>query len=344
MSVVESLNKNGRYLGALSFLLKPGYRDSYSDLVKYSCLLVEATKANNSSSTLYRNTLMKKVEDSFKWIAKSLPEKDFAKLLKELDEKELLTLARPFLTKFSTELNFSEMAETYEYGLLSVIFNFSPNLEKLSSLKIDQVRKLAELAETYNFYEKSILFGKIVLDKAHHPFWDYHFIALQHSRLGDTETAINYYEKFLKEGIKKGNSNAIKTGFVRYLECCQQLIIDKDKILAVESEVPPEVLELQEVKNTKKELFDIIDFRTALANAQNKSSGRVGYKALSSVDCVNSEVARLKDEIKVKPNFGAFYELYKYYSVIGDVASATQYLRLAQDFNFFLFRNYESLV
>ena len=87
MSVVESLNKNGRYLGALSFLLKPGYRDSYSDLVKYSCLLVEATKANNSSSTLYRNTLMKKVEDSFKWIAKSLPEKDFAKLLKELDEK-----------------------------------------------------------------------------------------------------------------------------------------------------------------------------------------------------------------------------------------------------------------
>ena len=104
------------------------------------------------------------------------------------------------------------------------------------------------------------------------------------------------------------------------------------------------MLELQEVKNTKKELFDIIDFRTALANAQNKKSGRVGYKALTSVNSVNSEISRLKDEIKVKPNFEAFYELYKYYSVIGDVASATQYLRLAQDFNFFLFRNYESLV
>lgn len=344
MSVVESLNNNGRYLGALSFLLKPDFRESCGDLVEYSCLLIEATKAKNSQTSLYNSILTKKVENSFKWIAKSLPEKDFAKLLKELDEKELLTLARPFLTKFSTELNFSKMAESYEYGLLSVIFNFSPNLEKLSSLKIDQVRKLAELAETYNFYEKSILFGKIVLDKAHHPFWDYHFIALQYSRLGDTATAIDYYEKFLKEGIKKGNNNAIKTGFVRYLECCQQLIIEKDKILAVESEVPPEVLELQEVKNTKKELFDIIDFRTALANAQNKKSGRVGYKALTSVNSVNSEISRLKDEIKVKPNFEAFYELYKYYSVIGDVASATQYLRLAQDFNFFLFRNYESLV
>lgn len=342
MSVVESLNKNGRYLGALSFLLKPGYRESCNDLVKYSCLLVEATKARSSLSSVYSNTLMKKVEDSFKWIAESLPEKDFAKLLKELDDRELLTLARPFLTEFNTELNFSGMGESYEHGLLSVIFNFSPNFEILSSLKIDQVRKLAELAETYHFYEKAILFGKIVLDKAHHPFWDYHFIALQHSRLGDTETAIDYYEMFLKESIKKGNNNAIKTGFVRYLECCQQLIVDTDKIIAVESEVPPEVLELQEVKNTKKELFDIIEFRTVLANAQNKSSEKVGYKALLSIDNVNNEIVRLKDEVKVKPNFEAFYELYKYYSVIGDVANATQYLGLAQDFNFFLFKNYES--
>ncbi|MEG3766267.1 hypothetical protein [Alteromonas sp. 14N.309.X.WAT.G.H12] len=341
MSAVESLIKNERYLGALSFLLKPKFLEDFPDALNYCCLLIEATNARKSCSMLFDSILLEKIYSCFSEALNRFSNQDVYKFLKLIDDKNIFALAKPFLVKTDFRLEVIDSISDYEYALSTIAFNITVDDQKLESLTIDQLRKLGEIAEQYLDYDKALLYGNMALKNAHHPFWDFHFVALQYSRLGNIEKSFEIYKEFLYVAIEKGNENAIKTGYIRYLECCQQLSIDIEEIQKVEERIPLHIAQIQEVKATKQEFLDIIDFKKYLNDTKNKYDRKVGFRPLHSVSKIFDEINRLTKEVKIRPNYEAFYELYKYFSVVGDIANAKKYLQLAEDFNYFLFRKYK---
>ena len=339
MNIVESLIQNNRKIGALSYLLNPKYVEECDDLSQLCAQLIDVKSYVELTSADYKYIVSKKVEIVLSDTIMNLSEGEIIRLSYQLLESPLETISlRNF---FDSVLNIkpSVFIDNYLVAIVKVTKGEAISEQDYDAFDINQLRKLAEIAEDVDSFKVAQLLGDKIIERARKPFWEYHFVALQHNRLGNIEKAFENFNLFLDEAINKGVKGAIKTGYVRVIECCQQLNKTKNDIETLSKRIPEEIRNAAEVANALKELEDIEQFKNSLSKISKKTK-IVGYYPLKSVDKLEDEINHYLELIEICPSYKSFYELFKCYSLIGNEYEALKYLELAQDYNYFLFNRY----
>ncbi|MDO6567912.1 hypothetical protein Q4561_12645 [Alteromonas sp. 1_MG-2023] len=340
MNLVESLVSNKRYIGALSFLLKPDYYSTCNDTISYGYSLMKIISEDVALSASLKHRVTSQLTQKLNEFIATLSLTDYVAFTHRLIESNLIEEAANYLAIYTPNSNTQDLKLPYDNVLVSLLSDQQINEEVLAELSVAELRALGGLAERLSKFESAAILGDRTCSIARDPFWDYHFTGLQYSRISKINDAFNFYSKFLDTALNRNDRNAIKTGYLRYLECRQQLNLEELVVSDFDSKIPKDVMNSAEVLSALSELADINNFRESIDLRSNQKLD-VGYKALLTTENVYSYIEDLERDVGMKPNFHAFYELYKCYAIVGNPIKAKKYLKLATDFNYFLFQKYE---
>jgi len=340
LDIVDNLFKNHRLFGALSFLLRPDDQASRDEILKQCAQLVELKSKLELAAPANKNVVIEKIDIKVNDMVKQLSGPDAEELIevlmcKSVSTRCLLELCNSIRT-FSTAI----VADDYLRCTIKVAVGDRITGEDLREREIAELRELASLAEVAGFPENAKLLAEHIVARARHPFWEYHSLGLQNNLLGDVNSAFSNFNLFLEIAISRMEKAAIKTGYLRVIECCQQLDTLNTALRPLSDSIPAEIAVDDDVVRALKELNDIAKFKYNLQTNNNQISV-FGYQPIESVEAVKRDIDRHLEIVSVCPTHKSYYELFKAYALIGDQCSALKYLELAQDFNYFIFNRYD---